>query len=245
MILSFRHRFLFVRGSKVAGTSVEIALSTLCGPDDISPPILAVDERLRQEMGGRCGNYSDTPVFEQAYAKAILSASPEQLPHLVSPPSRYHAHMSVTEVEAAFGATLDDFQLVGVERDPFAKVISLLHMERNIEAYKAGARADMAASVTDLSAVLDRAMGREGLAKLRTMGFYGGRTPRLLHYESLERDLAEFAADLGVAPPPLPHAKRGPLSNGIDPTAVFRRDQIAWLNAYFAAEFEAFGYQPR
>jgi hypothetical protein len=245
MILSFRHRFLFVRGLKVGGTSVEIALSTLCGPQDISPPIVAVDERLRQEMGGRCGNYSDTPVFEQAFVKAILAAAPDQFPRLLPPPSRYSTHMSVTEVEAEFGRPLDDFQIVGVERDPYAKVISWLHMEQNFPDYRAGTQGDMATAVEDLSASLDRAIADDSMRRLKTADFYGGRTPRVLHYEALERDLAVFAAELGVAPPPLPHAKRGPLSNGIDPTAVFRPDQIAWLNAYFAAEFTAFGYTPR
>src|ERR1700753_2734965 len=121
MILSFRHRFLFVRGSKVAGTSVEIALSTLCGPDDISPPILAVDERLRQELGGHCGGYSDTRGFEPAVREALSAAPPDPLPQTAPPPSRYAAHMSVPEIEAAYGAPLDDFQLIGLERDPFAK----------------------------------------------------------------------------------------------------------------------------
>jgi len=245
MILSFRHRFLFVRGLKVAGTSVEIALSTLCGPKDISPPIVAVDERLRQEMGGLCGNYSDTPVFEQAFVKAILAASPEQFPRLLPPPSRYSTHMSVAEIEAEFGRPLDDFQLVGAERDPYAKVISWLHMEQNFAGYRTGTRSDMATVVDDLAASLDRAIADDRLARLKTADFYGGRTPRVLHYEVLEQDLAAFATELGVAPPPLPHAKRGPLSNRIDPTLVFRRDQIDWLNAYFAAEFTAFGYTPR
>ena len=35
MILSHKHKFVFVKNRKVAGTSVEVALSPHCGPDDI------------------------------------------------------------------------------------------------------------------------------------------------------------------------------------------------------------------
>jgi hypothetical protein len=245
MILSFRHRFLFVRGRKVAGTSVEMALSTLCGPDDIAQPMIAVDERARQDMGGHCGNYGDDPVFERAYADLIRSASPRQLAKISAPPSRYRPHMSVAEVETAYGQPLDDFQLVSVERDPYAKVISLLHMRRHYEGYKGGANADMAAPIDTLVEDLDAAIAQNRLGGLKSIDLYAGRAPRLLRYESLERDLAMFAADLDVPPPRLPHAKRGPLSNAIDPAGVFRRDQMDFLGDYFAAELAAFGYARR
>ncbi|HEX7851105.1 MAG TPA: hypothetical protein VF485_15350 [Sphingomonas sp.] len=244
MILSFRHNFLFVRARKVAGTSVEIALSTLCGPDDISPPIVPVDERLRLELGGHCANYSDNPTFEAAYRGLILSTPPERLIHIARPPSRYRPHMSVTDVEAAYGQPLDGFQLICVERDPFAKVISFLHMSRNFADYRAG-EPDMAASIGDLSEALDQALDGGRLDILKSIDLYGGRVPRVLRYERLVRDLALLAGELGVVPPPLPHAKRGPMSNAIDPATVFRRDQIDRLNDLFAPELAVFGYSLR
>jgi hypothetical protein len=245
MILSFRHRFLFVRARKVAGTSVEIALSTLCGPEDIAPPLISVDERLRQDMGGHCGNYGDEPAFERAFVEAIRTASPEQLARIPAPPSRYWPHMSVTEAETAFGRPRDDFQLVCVERDPYAKVISLLSMRRQYEAYRVGAKPDMAAAIDTLAEDLDEAIARDRLRGLKSISLYAGRTLRILHYESLERDLAAFAADLGLPSAPLPHAKRGPMSNTIDPASVFRRDQMDFLGDYFAEEFATFGYARR
>lgn len=244
MILSFRHNFLFVRARKVAGTSVEIALSTLCGPDDISPPIVTIDERLRLELGGHCANYSGNPMFEAAYRALILATPPDRLSDIARPPSDYRPHMSVAEVEAAYGQPLDGFQLICVERDPFAKVISFLHMRSNFPDYKAGVP-DMAAAIGDLAVALDDALDRDRLDILKSIAMYGGRTPRVLHYERLEQDIAELADELGVAPPRLPHAKRGPMSNSIDPAAIFRRDQIERLNTLFAAELAAFGYSPR
>ena len=53
MIASHQHRFIFLKTRKTAGTSVEIALSKVCGPDDIITEISPEDEELRQAAGGR------------------------------------------------------------------------------------------------------------------------------------------------------------------------------------------------
>ncbi len=59
MIYSRQSDFLFIKGRKVGGTSMEIALSILCGPEDIITPITPVDERERLRRGGRgAQNYS-------------------------------------------------------------------------------------------------------------------------------------------------------------------------------------------
>ena len=53
MIFSKQNDFLFIKGRKVAGTSAEMALSTICGPEDIITPITPIDEleRLRRRVG--------------------------------------------------------------------------------------------------------------------------------------------------------------------------------------------------
>ena len=53
MIISHRHRFIFIKTTKCAGTSVEIALSRFCGPEDIITPISPVDEEHRKALGFR------------------------------------------------------------------------------------------------------------------------------------------------------------------------------------------------
>ena len=40
MIISHKHRFIFVKTLKTAGTSIEVFLSQHCGPDDVVTPIL-------------------------------------------------------------------------------------------------------------------------------------------------------------------------------------------------------------
>ena len=51
MILSHKHQFIFIKTNKTAGTSIEIALSSICGEDDIITPIHSSDEEFRRRAG--------------------------------------------------------------------------------------------------------------------------------------------------------------------------------------------------
>jgi hypothetical protein len=51
MIVSHEHKFIFLKTKKTAGTSIELAISELCGPRDIITPLTKIDEALR--AGGR------------------------------------------------------------------------------------------------------------------------------------------------------------------------------------------------
>ena len=52
MILSHEHKFIFLRTKKTAGTSIELALSELCGPDDVITPLTREDEARRTGRRG-------------------------------------------------------------------------------------------------------------------------------------------------------------------------------------------------
>lgn len=51
MIISHRHKFIFLKTEKTAGTSLEIALSAVCGSNDIITPISRSDEEYRSDLG--------------------------------------------------------------------------------------------------------------------------------------------------------------------------------------------------
>jgi Sulfotransferase family len=53
MIVSHKHKFIFLKTKKTAGTSIELALSRICGDDDILSPLAQREELLRTERGAQ------------------------------------------------------------------------------------------------------------------------------------------------------------------------------------------------
>jgi len=104
VIVSHRHQFVFLKPRKVAGTSVEIALSRVCGPDDVVTPLWPPDEELRRaEGGGGPRNYQSPPL-----ARDTRSHTPARL------------------ARDAIGAEAwGDYTKVSIVRDPWDTVASL------------------------------------------------------------------------------------------------------------------------
>lgn len=118
MIVSHQHRFIFLRTRKTAGTSVEVALSQFCGPDDIITPISPEDEQHRTELGFRGPQNTGFPLLKYSprdFGSRIRKRSMKQ----------FYNHMPAEEVRRALGsATWDSYFKFTVERDPYDKAIS-------------------------------------------------------------------------------------------------------------------------
>ena len=245
MILSEKHRFVFVKGMKVAGTSVEMALAPLCGPNDIVTPISPVDERERLRAGGKCQNYAADRAVEADYLRRLASATPEALAGVLHPPLVFYNHMPLVEVVQKYGKPLDGFRIVCIERSPYAKVISWANMRLTYGAYRTGG--EMRADVEALRAYIDRGLESGAICDCHNIDRYRGPDGKLMaqpmRYANLAVEFSAFVRSLGVAEiPPLPHAKKGLLSDALNPRDILRADQIARIDTVFADEFDTFGY---
>ncbi|MEI9994729.1 MAG: hypothetical protein WDM91_09060 [Rhizomicrobium sp.] len=244
MILSHRHRFIFIKGMKVAGTSFEMAVAPLCGPDDIVTPISPIDELARLPAGA-CRNYAADRRAEADYLERLAASHPVELAALQQPPLVYYNHMMLREVLAKAARPLDGYRVVAIERSPYAKVISWANMRLSYGAYRIGG--EMRARAEDVRSAIDKGFETGLVLAARNIDRYrlpdGRLATQPLRYAALREEFTAFVRSLGVDDPPsLPHAKKGPMSDTLDPRDVLRLDQIARINEAFAGEFDAFGY---
>ena len=250
MILSHRWRFIFIKGRKVAGTSVEMALSTLCGPEDIVTPITPRDEVERFRAGGQARNFAWSPIEELQYRSAIAQFAAsgsdrfDQVPSAAPILSRYSNHMSLAEVLSRFGGPRAGYQAFCVERSPYSKALSWANMQESYAAYAEGG--NMRAARGQLAGWMDRVIADGSVVAPRNIDLYrdhdGRLSLRVLRYADLPGALHEFLAGLGAPAPALPHAKKGLMADTLDPREVLRPDQIERLNELYREEFETFGY---
>jgi hypothetical protein len=239
MILSHKHRFVFIKGLKVAGTSAEIALSQMCGERDIITPISPADERYRLGTSGEPRNYSH-PELEAEYLRAVAE---KPIGEVRLPKSPFYNHMTLVEVLERFPEARE-YRLLFVERSPYEKVISLANWAKHRTAYDNGGA--LPRQENDIAREVDRTIADRSILKARNIDRYrdeaGKITSQGWRYETLAGQLEAFARSLGANIPGLVHAKRGLDTSRLPIGKTLRRDQIDFVNEMFADEFEAFGY---
>jgi hypothetical protein len=111
MIISHRHRFVYVKTRKTASTSLEIALSAHCGPEDVITAITREDEALRASLGYR------GPQNE------VVRSRDGRMFTLVN-------HAPAATARDLLGPAWGDYFSFTVERNPFDRVISQFYWER-------------------------------------------------------------------------------------------------------------------
>ena len=245
MILSEKLGFVFIKGKRVGGTSVEIALSTICGTRDIITPIAPIDELERMRLGARSQNYAAARANEDAYIQRIQASSRHALARISVPKERYYNHMPLQEVIAMYGPSASAFEVVCVERSPFAKILSWANWLASAETYLSGGKLQ-----TDLNALrssVDSIFDTGEFAEVKNIGLYrdenGHIAARVLRHENLQADLRTFLNSRGVSRlPHLPKVKAGLLSDQLNPREFFSQHQLRRINDLFGDEFDAFGY---
>ena len=178
MIVSHQHRLIFLKTRKTAGTSVEIALSRVCGPDDVITRLTDEDEELRASLGGRGPQNTDAPPL----------------------PVKPFNHMPARGVRRVVGRQVwRGYHRVTIERNPWDLVVSQYYWRhRAVETpptFDEWVRTPMVEKLADKNAKIYRIDDRIV-------------AHRIMRQESLDADLAALWSEQGLpGSPDLPRAK--------------------------------------
>lgn len=125
MIISHQHKFIFIKTHKTAGSSMEMALAPLCGPDDIITPM---ESNAKSSIPR---NYHEKHILGRLYAQSrlIRKCIPRHCPLLGA---WYYEHMPALRVRELVGEKIwNSYKTFCYERNPWAKVVSYYNWKKN------------------------------------------------------------------------------------------------------------------
>ena len=227
MIISHRHKFIFIKTVKTAGTSIEAFLSPHCGRDDvltpIEPPIAGHEPRNYE---GSVSAFGETRRRE-GLLPALWHASERR--------AKFYRHMPAWILQTRVPPKIwNGYFKFCVERNPWDKVLSHYHMNR-------------ARSTKPLSLDEYFARGKFPINYRRYTDPSGEKiiVDRVIRYENLMSELGEvleqlkipFAGTLGV------QAKSEYRSDRTPYQSVFTLEQRRIVEQAFAREIALHGYR--
>lgn len=190
MIISHKYRFIFLRTTKVGGTSLEIALSKYLGPDDIITHLKPREERFRREQGFPGARNFAKPLRRwtaREYAYSIKQTMRRKWRRL---PLQFMPHMSAGEVKARVPDEVwENYYRFSIDRNPWDQTVSRYYWW-----IQSDPRKNRQASFAEYV--------RNGYNhKISNFNIYSingvPAVHRIVRYENLESDLAEVSARIG------------------------------------------------
>lgn len=230
MILSHLHRFIFLKTRKTAGTSIEIALSSICGPDDIITPVRPKDEAIRVGNGPR--NHT-IPFFKRTVSGMAKSAIGIAHKH----DRRLYNHIPAFELRRHIDdETWSTYFKFTVERNPWDQLVSYYHWIYRAE--RAGPNPpDFSQFVKNLvNSPEPRNFEIYSIDNMPIVDF-------IIRFEHLSEDYATAMSKLGInQPPPLAQAKTGARPQK-DWREYYDSETRELVEQVYAPEIKLMGYE--
>lgn len=135
MIVSHRHQFIFLKTRKTAGTSVELALRKIIGPDDVATPLSRDEERFASDNG---------ITGPQNYISLMRDIDIKRLPDLIKSVEKglrtgksiprapvfnpYRQHLNAFKARYKIGKKKwGDYFKFAIERNPWERTVAYYH----------------------------------------------------------------------------------------------------------------------
>lgn len=227
MIVSHRHKFIFVKTRKTAGTSIEVALSEICGPDDIITPILPDEEEYRTGLGYRGKQNFLVPRSKygiREWGKSLLKWRWR----------RFYDHMPAAEIRKYVDREVwDTYYKFTFDRNPFDKLISLYYWSKSDQKY---------ANLTEYIKSGDA-------LRARAWDFYTENdkliVDKVYKFENVAEALKDISDRIGLdktLEPPNKKIKGNVRKNKDHYSQVLTPFERDWISEHFAPEMELLDY---
>lgn len=240
MIVSYEHNYIFIKTGKVAGTSVEMALSRFCGPRDIVTPIYPPDEIERKPPARHAQNFSTDPALERQHADLADRADLDALWKVqreLQGKTIYTNHMAASNIREKIGDAFwrSAFKFT-IERHPYERVISTALWW----IYDYQGTVDTSPEILNRAINVSIDMLTPGT---RYMIDNVVAVDRILRYETLGEDLASIADRVGGdISESLPRAKSGIRQPHHSVANLLSTEQKRRIAERHATTFERLGY---
>lgn len=244
MIVNHRHRFIFFKTRKTAGTSVELALSRFCEPGDLVTPLdeaIAGEETLRREQGGFGPSVPKKALWQHRSVREWRRLIRKQRRTDVLAP-----HSSALQAREYLGAEVwSDYFKFAIERNPWHRFVSYYWWRKHRRAWSGR---DASADIHETLALLARRKPH----LLTNWPIYGigerVAVDRVIFFETLQADLDGLTAS-GRLPDRIDlhttRAKAGLRPAGSSPADLLSSADCTLIANYCRREIAAFGYMLR
>ena len=233
MIVSHRHRFIFLKTTKTAGSALELALAAHCGPDDVLAPL------GKEEAGYIAEHRLPIPQHHLLPRARWRVRDWLRLP-LRGAPVRFPTHMPAARARAELGEEVwGSYFKFAFARNPWDRFLSLYHWLNR----RALARGAVVPSVSEFIA-----NPRTARHHAHGFGVYtiAGQVAvdRICRYEDLPAELAFLQQRFGFAAPlVMPRSKHTQRSDRRPYQEALSAADAARIGEIFAAEIALLGYR--
>jgi len=233
VIVSHRHRFIFLKTTKTAGSALELALAAYCGPDDVLTPLGREEEDLVRAGALPIPQNHTLPRARWSFVERLRAP-------FRGPPARFTSHMNAAAARAELGdAVWAGYFKFAFARDPWDRVLSLYHWIHRRELAR-GARVPSVAEFIGHPRV--RRHHGHGFGVYTIDGAVA--VDRVCRYERLPEELAFLGELFGLpAPLVLPYTKHLVRHDRRPPHEVLTAADAARIGEIFADEIALLGYR--
>lgn len=245
MIL-FKHKLVFIKTKKVAGTSISAFLRNFASEEDIIPCITPRDEYYCIERGLYSRNYSDNPEAEKHYTELVkMKKFDEASSFLLNEMNIiYHSHAPAKKAKSLInekGYDWDDFYKFSIDRNPYSYVLSV--SAYNNTAYNSGVKTehDKERIIRNTKVVLTKKSYKLNEEKYTD----GGKVivDNVLRYEELPGNLHEVLRAVNIKTDiKLPSLKVNTVGK-LTPDDVYDEELKEKIYKRFQSTFERMGYK--